>query len=145
MVIGGDEKVVHQRKVGKAIGPPTAGSGLVRTALMAGVIGAWLVPARFAAAQAQAAPGAHPQILAQDAGDDDKEVPPTDVEKYIKVYKAMQKDRGLSVDQAAQKEGLTVAQFRTIEGKIERDDALREHVRKALRPASAASAGDESD
>jgi hypothetical protein len=145
MILGGDEKVVNQRKIGKATGTVTAGSGRVRVALVAGAIGASLVSVNFAAAQPLVIPGAHLQILAQDSGDDDKEVPPAEVEKYINVYKAMQKDRGLSVDQAAQKQGMTVAEFRSIEGKIERDDALREHVRKALRPAGTAGSGDDSD
>ncbi len=72
--------------------------------------------------------------VAQDApDDDDKEVPPSQVEKYIDAYKLMQKDHNLTADQAASKQGLTIAQFRSLEGRIERDDVLRERVRKALR------------
>ena len=65
--------------------------------------------------------------------EDDKDVPTNQVDKYISVYESMQKDHNLTVDQATLKQGLTVAQFREIEGKIERDDTLRERVRKALR------------
>ena len=65
--------------------------------------------------------------------EDDKDVPTNQVDKYISVYESMQKDHNLTVDQATSKQGLTVAQFRQIEGKIERDDTLRERVRKALR------------
>ncbi len=84
-----------------------------------------------------------PVRIAQDMGDDEKEVPPADVEKYIDTYKAMQKDRGLTVEQAAAKQGLTLSQFRSLEDKIERDDTLREHVRKALQPPGAkATTGD---
>jgi hypothetical protein len=67
------------------------------------------------------------------AGADDADVPPKMVEKYTNAYKAMQKDHNLTADQAAAAQGLTIAQFRSVEGRIERDDTLRERVRKALR------------
>jgi hypothetical protein len=70
------------------------------------------------------------------AGDEDAEVPPKMVEKYTNAYKAMQKDHNLTAEQAAAAQGLTIAQFRTIEGRIERDDTLRERVRKALRAST---------
>ena len=70
---------------------------------------------------------------AAETDDDDKDVPTSQVDKYISVYESMQKDHNLTVEQATSKQGLTVAQFRSIEGKIERDDTLRERVRKALR------------
>ena len=68
--------------------------------------------------------------------EDDKDVPTSQVDKYINVYESMQKDHNLTVEQAASKQGLTVAQFRSLENKIENDDALRERVRKALRQAA---------
>ena len=75
--------------------------------------------------------------VAQDqSDDDDKDVPTSQVDKYISVYEAMQKDHGLTVEQAASKQGLTVAQFRDLEGRIEQNDTLRERVRKALRHAA---------
>ncbi len=78
-----------------------------------------------------------PPPVAQDApDDDDKEVPPSQVEKYIGAYKLMQQDHNLTADQAASKQGLTIAQFRSLEARIERDDVLRERVRKALRNAT---------
>ncbi len=70
------------------------------------------------------------------SSDDDKDVPPKMVEKYTNAYKAMQKDHNMTADQAAAAQGLTIAQFRSIEGRIERDDTLRERVRKALRGAA---------
>jgi hypothetical protein len=70
---------------------------------------------------------------ASETDEDDKDVPTSQVDKYISVYESMQKDHNLTVEQATLKQGLTVAQFRQIEGKIERDDTLRERVRKALR------------
>jgi hypothetical protein len=77
--------------------------------------------------------------------EEDKEVPPAEVDKYINVNVAMQKDHNLTVEQAASKQGMTVAQFRTIEGKIERDDTLRERVRTALRKATNPNATDSTD
>jgi hypothetical protein len=68
--------------------------------------------------------------------DDEKDVPTSQVDKYIRVYASMQKDHSLTVEQAASKQGLTVAQFRGLENKIEADDTLRERVRKALRHAA---------
>ena len=75
------------------------------------------------------------------SSDDDKDVPPKMVEKYTNAYKAMQKDHNMTADQAAAAQGLTIAQFRSIEGRIERDDTLRERVRKALRNATAGAKG----
>ncbi len=75
--------------------------------------------------------------LVQDSDDDNnQDVPTSQVDKYISVYESMQKDHNLTVDQAASKQGLTVAQFRDLENKIEADDTLRERVRKALRHAA---------
>jgi hypothetical protein len=75
--------------------------------------------------------------LVQDSDDDaDSEVPPDQVEKYVAVYTAMQRNRNLTVDAAAAKEGLTVAEFRELEQKIERDDVAREHVRSELQAAA---------
>ena len=81
-----------------------------------------------------------PQSAADD--DDDKDVPPGQVDKYVSVYRSMQKDHGLTVEQAASKQGMTVAQFRSLEDKIERDDTLRERVRTALRKAANPKAAD---
>ena len=77
-----------------------------------------------------------------DTDDDDKEVAPAQVDKYININLAMQKDHNLTVEQAASKQGMTVAQFRTLEEKIERDDTLRERVRTALRKAANPNATD---
>jgi len=128
----------HQRKLRKAPG------GNVRLILIAGAVGLSVGSAKLAMAQPWSVANLRP-MLAQESTDDEKEVPPAEVEKYIAVYKSMQKDRTLTVDAAAQKQGMTVAQFRGVEGKIERDDALRERVRKALRPASASTAGSTSE
>ena len=97
-------------------------------------------PLQLAAAPAPANP------LVQDAEDDDnQDVPTSQVDKYISVYESMQKDHNLTVDQAASKQGLTVAQFRDLENKIEADDTLRERVRKALRHAANPNAKESSE
>ena len=82
---------------------------------------------------------------ASETGDDDKDVPTSQVDKYISVYEAMQKDHNMTIEQAASKQGLTVAQFRTLENKIENDDTLRERVRKALRHSVNPSGKESSD
>jgi hypothetical protein len=75
--------------------------------------------------------------LAQDSDDeDDKEVPPDQIEKYVAVYRDMQRDRSLTVESAAAKEGLTVSQFRQLEQKVEHDDAALERARSELQAAA---------
>jgi len=104
---------------------------------------AWSAPARSALKLSANSHGP----LAQDDSDeeDDKDVPTSQVDKYISVYESMQKDHNLTVEQAASKQGLTVAQFRDLEGKIEANDTLRERVRKALRHAANPNTPDSSD
>jgi hypothetical protein len=96
------------------------------------------------ARQLAAEPETEPEP-ADDSDQDDKDVPTSQVDKYISVYESMQKDHNLTVDQATSKEGLTVAQFRALENKIEADDTLRERVRKALRHAANPNEKDTSD
>jgi citrate lyase beta subunit len=80
-------------------------------------------------------------VLAQDEGEDgDSQIPPEQIEKYVAVYKAMQQNHNLSVDQAAAAQGLSVDAFRDIESRIERDDLIRDRVRQALRPGGEANA-----
>ncbi len=109
---------------------------------------AWLLaamPYASAAAAGWSAIATRSQLVAsavlaqEDSGGEDTDVPPQDVEKYIKVYRAMQQNRNLTVEQAAAQQGLSVAAFRSLENRIERNDALREHVRNSLRPQSTAS------
>ena len=79
-------------------------------------------------------------ILAQDEDSgDEPEVPPAEINKYIEVYKATQRDHSLTVEQAALQQGLTLEAFRQLENKIEQDDSAREHVRDALQAAATAS------
>jgi hypothetical protein len=57
--------------------------------------------------------------LAQfDSGEDQPDVPTADVEKYVRVYRAMQANHTLTVQQACAQQGLTVDGFRTLENRI---------------------------
>lgn len=90
----------------------------------------------------------HPEVasrgltLAQDDDSDESELPPAELEKYVAIYRDMQKDRSLTVEQAAAKEGLSLSAFRDLEGKVERDDAAREHVRDELQQSAAEASGE---
>ena len=64
---------------------------------------------------------------------------PDQLEKSVAVYRAMQIDRGLTVESAAAQQSLTLSQFRELEQKVERDDVAREQVREELQKAATAS------
>jgi hypothetical protein len=79
----------------------------------------------------------HARLMAQDDSTADEEAIPTgQVDKYIAVYSAMQKNHSLSVEQAASKQGLTVDEFRTLEDKIERNPVVHERVLDALKTSA---------
>ncbi|MHB8382143.1 MAG: hypothetical protein ACYDC3_07355 [Candidatus Binataceae bacterium] len=103
---------------------------------------ATLVPASaYAASAFDFTPQIHLRTAQADSSSADQgEVPPEQVEKYIAIYKATQSNHSLTVEQAAAQQGLTVPEFRKLEGRIERDDALRARVRKALRHSTTATA-----
>jgi hypothetical protein len=81
------------------------------------------------------------QILAQgltqdddDTGDAtaDKGASPDQIEKYVTVYRAMQRNHSLTIEQAAASQGMTVQAFRDLERRIESDDLARDDARRAL-------------
>jgi len=80
-------------------------------------------------------------MLAQDdSGADEEDAIPTDqVDKYIAVYSAMQKNHGLSVEEASGRQGLTVDQFRTLENRIERNPVVHQRVLDALKASATGS------
>ena len=79
--------------------------------------------------------------MAQDDDDSgDSDIAPSAVEKYVAIYRDMQQNRSLTAEQAAAKEGLSLAAFRDLEQKIEKDDGARQHVRDELQ-ASAQNSG----
>jgi hypothetical protein len=78
------------------------------------------------------------ETLAQDddgGGGDataDKGASPEQIEKYVAVYRAMQRNHNMTVEQAAAAQGLTVGAFRELERRIESDDLARDDARNAL-------------
>ncbi|HVA40535.1 MAG TPA: hypothetical protein VNF49_07705 [Candidatus Binataceae bacterium] len=77
--------------------------------------------------------------LAQDGDDDsgddttaNKGASPDEIEKYVAVYRAMQRNHSMTVEQAAASQGLTVGAFRDLEQRIESDDLARDDARRAL-------------
>jgi len=114
-------------------------------AMIAIVAAAFLLPAPAIAASiadSRACPGPakslHAPILAQDDDDsgDEEPIPTDQVDKYIAVYSAMQKNHGLSVEQAASKQGLSVDEFRTLEDKIEQNPVVHQRVLDALKASA---------
>jgi hypothetical protein len=75
-------------------------------------------------------------LAGQDDGTDGDEVSADEVEKYVSVYKAMQRNRSLTVDQAASGQGLTVEQFRQLENRVQRDEAALQQARDELQAAA---------
>jgi len=80
-------------------------------------------------------------VIAQTGGNVGNEVSTDEVEKYVAVYKAMQRNRSLTVDQAAAAQGLTTKQFRELEDRVQRDDVALQQVRAELQAAAQASPG----
>ena len=78
-------------------------------------------------------------MLAQDQDDDDtgdstadKGASPDEIQKYVAVYRAMQRNHSMTIEQAAASQGLTVGAFRDLERRIESDDLARDDARRAL-------------
>jgi HAMP domain-containing protein len=94
--------------------------------------------ASFAAVPRSAFAAQETSRLAQnDDQGDDAEVPTAQVEKYVAVYKAMQRNRNLTIEKAAASQGMTVRQFRELENRVQRDDAALQHARDELQAAAA--------
>ena len=108
-------------------------ASLISMAIPRGSSAALLAESRDASTRAAA------QLVQEEGAGDDTDVPPQDVDKYIRVYQAMQHNRNLTVEQAAAAQGFSVPAFRSLEDRIERNDALREHVRDALKPQASPS------
>ena len=79
------------------------------------------------------------RIIAQAAATDEREVSSDEVEKYVSVYKAMQRNRSMTIDQAAAAQGLSTKQFRDLENRVQRDDAALQQARQELQAAAQAS------
>ena len=70
------------------------------------------------------------------AADDDTEISPSQLEKYVAVYKAMQRDRSLTVEAAAAENGMTLEAFRQLEGRVQRDEAALQRARDELQASA---------
>lgn len=110
-----------------------AAAGLIALALGAGASAAATPFSRAAGAGG----ARRVQLFAQGDAGGDGEVAPAQIEKYVAVYVSMQRNRSLTIDRAAARQGLTVTQFRALERKIERDDSAREQAREELQSAAA--------
>ena len=117
---------------------------LPRLSIISAVFAAALVPVgSIAASMPMSGSAADPVSIAtplltqdDDSIPDEDAVPSGQVEKYIAVYSAMQKNHSLTVEQAASKQGLTVEEFRTLEDKIERNPTVHERVLDALKAST---------
>ncbi len=102
------------------------------TLMVAGAAGFSLARIRSLAAPATLATVPAWNLTQEDQDTENNEVSPAQLEQYLKVYKAMQRDRAITVDQATAAQHMSVDQFRDIEARIERDGVLRERVRREL-------------
>ncbi len=80
-------------------------------------------------------------LMTQEADSDENEVSTQDVEKYVSVYKAMQRNRNMTIDQATAAQGLTTRQFRELENRVQRDDAALQQARDELQTAARKGSG----
>jgi hypothetical protein len=55
-----------------------------------------------------------------------------ELERYIAVYKAMQADHGLNIEEAIRPHGVSLEEFRLLERRIQENPRLVEKVRNAL-------------
>ncbi len=81
------------------------------------------------------------QFVQTDDSDEGTPIPSQEIDKYIAVYTAMQRDHSLNVEQSASRQGLTLGAFRQLEDKIQRNPTAHDRVLKALREAAKARAG----
>lgn len=77
-----------------------------------------------------------PPALSQNSDADENEVSTDEIQKYVSVYKAMQRNRSLTIEQAAAAQGLTLEQFRQLENRVQRDDAALQQARDELQAAA---------
>ncbi len=85
----------------------------------------------------------HDELSQETLSDDENAIPSEQVDKYIAVYTAMQRDHTLTVEQAAERQGLTITAFRQLENRIERNSVVHERVLEALRSAAKERSKDE--
>jgi hypothetical protein len=76
------------------------------------------------------------RIVQAASSNEDTEVPPAQVEKYVAVYRAMQRDRSLTVEAAAAENGMTLFAFRQLESRVERDEVALQRARRELQASA---------
>ena len=108
--------------------------------LLAFVALTWM-PDRTAAAQHRtvilaASSKSSPFVAQDDSSGEDDNVSADEVEKYVAVYKAMHKNRALSIEQAAAAQGMSVGEFRHLEDRVQRDDSALQHARDELQESA---------
>jgi hypothetical protein len=125
--------VIHHLRCGKLV--PVA--SLLIIAMLAPQVptrGFYAFPAQLFELQLSAS--RLPPVVGQNDDADENQVSTDEVEKYVSVYKAMQRNRNLTIVQAAAAQGLTVEQFRQLENRIQRDDAALQQARDELQAAA---------
>ncbi|HVN89239.1 MAG TPA: hypothetical protein VMT61_05460 [Candidatus Binataceae bacterium] len=128
-----DSKQSHAAiRIGRRVLPHTV--GLLGIAVMVG-----LSPLRASGDdRSESRQTLHQTQFAQETNDtDESEVSPAQVEKYVAVYKAMQRDRSLTVEAASAENGMTVEAFRALESRVERDEAAMARARQLLQASAA--------
>ena len=80
-------------------------------------IGGRQISTSAACAATAAEPATAPAPPEETDEEDDKDVPTNQVDKYISVYESMQKDHGLTVEQATSKQGLRLPSSGKSKGK----------------------------
>jgi len=63
---------------------------------------------------------------------DEPEVTEQELEIYIDVYRAMQGDRSLKINEAVERREMSVAEFRAIERRVQEQERLIKRVRESL-------------
>lgn len=62
----------------------------------------------------------------------DRRVTDEELEVYIDVYRAMQSDHGLNIEEVLAPRSITLAEFRDLERRVQNDSGKVERVREAL-------------
>jgi hypothetical protein len=128
---------------------PSLSLGIIATAtglitLIAGLICIPVAANAASDSQRELSAAAGKVVQDEDQGDE-TDVSTADIDKYVAVYKAMQRDRTMTAEQAAIGQGMTLKSFRDLENRIEGDESAREQAREKLRaaasPAPSASGG----
>jgi hypothetical protein len=64
--------------------------------------------------------------------EDDRRVSDEELEVYIDVYRTMQSDHGLTIEDVTGEKNLTLEEFRSLERRVQNNSAYVERVREAL-------------